>query len=280
MKNQNVSHKFNDLQSLLDYANKPCEVKKSRRASITEEPSKRWDLNTDLPQSLELMQSGWKEGAEKVSDFHGEISGAQSTDYIPLPEMVPSELGEMIEPSEYFAGNPECFYHMDVVERKMPVVKIGLILSIAGGYNSKDLINRGVAMLGLVDLIEKNRINTELWGVFHFQHAGRNNGASLLYEVCIKPSNTPFDIDRLAFICAHPAFFRRIIFCAMEQENKETRMLHDIGDCGRGYSYPSNYSSKDYDLIPDYDPDSFKDTASANKWIKKNAIKAGIQIDE
>jgi hypothetical protein len=102
-----------------------------------------------------------------------------------------------------------------------------------------------------------------------------------LYEIKAKASDEPFDIDKLAFICAHPAFFRKLVFCAMEHENSNFRSKHGITS-GGGYGRVDNNSDfleSEYNLLPDYNPMLFRTPEGSKKWIKENAKRVGIEIE-
>lgn len=267
------SRKFDTVQELMNFCSedKNNVPYKKRSSDSCHVPDHDWDLNTGIKGARELIESGWEQGTKDVISFNGEIMG--KSDYVELPSFEPAELGEMVEPGEYFAGNPECFYTQEIVEQKKPVVKIGLHVSISWTYTSQDLINRGGAMLSLIEMIENQRINTELWGII----LSTTKRKRLCYEVCIKKSSEPFDIDKLAFILAHPAMFRRIGFSLMECDTSEVRELHNVpGYYGR---YSETLESNEYDLIPEYSPNSFKTKEKARTWIKECAVNAGIEIE-
>ncbi len=272
--NLNVKRRFEDVESLVKFATGKTTMTESQMSSI-KLGGHDWDLNTGFDKAIELLESGWKEGADKIEEVSAELSETE-TGYIDLPSFEPSEQGEIVEPGSYFAGDPECFYIQKPVERAVPVVKIGIPCCIGGSEDASSLVNRGLAMLSLINTIEHNRINTELWIV----HYSQVSGSTILYEIKVKASDMPFDMDKLAFICAHPAFFRRIVFATMERESPEFRRSHNIYR-GGGYGRVEPITQSvldDYNLLPDYKPSLFRSKEGSNKWIKRNAEKVGITI--
>jgi hypothetical protein len=268
-----IHRKFESLSELIKFAKGGTDMKDEDRASITHEDyDGTWANGADIKEAWKLLESGWQEGADQIKEVNTDLT-AQSDGYAPLPTFEPSVMGEIVEPSSYFSGEPECFYEQQPTQCKVPVVKIGIPSSISCGAESQELINRGLAMLALINAIEQNRISTELWIVQHCT----SGSSSLVYEIKVKSSDEPFDMDRLAFMCAHPAFFRRVIFSAKEHENKKDRQALGISRSG-GYGQPKTYTSKDYDLLPDYDLGKFRSPDLANQWIIKNAKKVGIEV--
>jgi len=277
MSDLNIKRKFDDVESLVKFATGDTTMIKDQMSSLTHNRSRSWDLNTGYEKAIELLESGWREGADKIDDVSAELSETE-TGYIDLPSFEPSEQGEIVEPASYFAGDPECFYIQKPVERAVPVVKIGIPCCIGAGEDASSLVNRGLAMLALINTIEHNRINTELWIV----HYSERSSSTVLYEIKVKASDSPFDMDKLAFICAHPAFFRRIVFATLERESPEFRKAHGIYSDG-GYGTVEQITKNiidDYNLLPDYDPDLFRSKEGSNKWIKNNAEKVGITITQ
>ena len=126
-------------------------------------------------------------------------------------------------------------------------------------------------MLSLIESIENNRIDTEVY-IVHYSYCGNDK---LIYHIKVKASDMPFDRDKLAFICAHPSFFRRLVFGLMEHEKKSFRDRNGIPG---SYMYPGTYESKEYDLLPDYKLKLFATPEKSMQWVKENARKAGVKI--
>jgi len=267
-----IIRKFDNINELVKFAQGKTDMENSQRASIKENGDD-WTDGASLDDAWNMLESGWPKGADQIKDINAELT-ASSDGYKPLPTFEPSVMGEIVEPSSYFAGEPECFYQQEPTQCKVPVVKIGIPSSIVCSATAQELMNRGLALLSLINAIEQNRISTELW-IVQYCTNGSNN--SLLYHIKVKASDEPFDMDRLAFMCAHPAFFRRIIFSAMEHESKSGRRAIGISR-DDGYGTPKTHQSKEYDLLPDYKMSMFKTPDKSNQWIVENAKKVGIEI--
>jgi hypothetical protein len=84
---------------------------------------------------------------------------------------------------------------------------------------------RGVAVLAVVDAMEKQGRSCEVVAVESINSYGAKRGQWEI-EVPIKRAGESADLDRMAFVLAHPSFLRRLIFCAQD--------ILDLNDSGYG----------------------------------------------
>lgn len=232
-----------------------------------------WDLGTDLNQAIKLLENGWPEGSKKVTELSAEL-GVENLVEQTCTILEPDFSGSILDVGEYINGNPEHFLEYTESEVPKPVIKICVPLSISACENAQSLVNRGVAMLALIDAIELTGASTEVWVN---SYISAKDQYRILSEIKIKASEEPFDVDKLAFIIAHPAFYRRIYFSFVE--NMNNRIVSDIVN-GRGYGRPETYKSEDYDILPDYSPELFRNKKSSLQWIKKHCKSVGVKLSE
>lgn len=232
-----------------------------------------WDLNTSFDGIIEILESGWNEGSKKVVELSAQLGIENLVDQTQTI-LEPDFSGSILDVGEYINGNPEHFLEYTESEVPKQVVKICVPLTISGGENAQSLINRGVAMLALIDAIELTGVSTEVWMNVYIGIRGDGN---LLTELKVKSSDEPFDVDKLACIIAHPAFFRRVYFSFVENMNEE--IVNNIVN-GGGYGYPESYISEDYDILPPYSPDLFRTKEDSLRWITQQCKKVGIKLSE
>jgi hypothetical protein len=77
----------------------------------------------------------------------------------------------------------------------------------------QDIINRGAAVVALIDKIQSEGQRVELIAFCHI--AGRRNDR-LIMAVTVKRPEEPIDMDRVAFALAHPSMLRRAFFRVVE----------------------------------------------------------------
>lgn len=266
-------YKCESLSEFMKQVNGPAPfVNEGSAQSHKSRVSMYWDLETNFEQATEFLNSGWTEGAEKVAELSAELGVENLVDQS-ATILEPDFSGSILDVGEYINGNPEHFLEYTESEVPKAVVKICAPLTIAGREDAQSLINRGVAMLALIDAIELTGASTEVWINVYFETRSFN----VLTELKIKSSEEPFDVDKLAFIIAHPVFFRRIYFGFVENMNE--RIVGRVVN-GGGYGRPETYKSEDYDILPDYNPDLFRTKEGSLNWIKKHCKKIGIKLSE
>lgn len=92
------------------------------------------------------------------------------------------------------------------------IVKIGVSNCFAGGTDQSIVVNRGRAILEVIDRLEKIGYSIELWSIMHTA----KNGHSFTSSVRIKASNERANLSSIAFALCSPAWLRRLAFREME----------------------------------------------------------------
>ena len=196
-----------------------------------------WHGTENFKQAMDLAKYGWSEGRNQLKDGldvanvlrKSKAHKSEGLDVAGAYPLVPAAV----------AGDPMCMFTVgqDVIKTK-PVVRIIVNSFVSAGISHKVIMNRGAAILSWVDALEAMSVRCE---IYVSCIGGANNSSGLGPDYVslgcyAKRAEEVVDLDRLAFVLVHPAFFRRIQFAVMER----------APDMGRRY----NHYCMPCDLIP------------------------------
>lgn len=272
----NIEKKFDNINDLIYYIEnvKP----NSRMTSSKKSPSSGWDNNCDFEKSMYYLKNGWQEGADilyKNIEFANLINKIDKTNYINydvcgMYPFIPAAI----------AGNPE-----NMIDNSYStfsnnrIVKFVINSAYSTGINSQIIIDRGTAILSVIDLLESNNTGVEIEIVF--SASNRFDCSKLNIIINLKKSNEFLDLSKLAFAICHPAFTRRIFFASMERVLQEKK---DIDKYYRNYGYPVTFDLTNepnivyFDKINMNDLDLYENLEKTIKTIN-NMVKKSLNID-
>ena len=115
----------------------------------------------------------------------------------------------------YAAGVPEDMFVPleDGAANSKPIVRIAVNVVCSAFVEPQDIINRGAAVVALIDKIQSEGQRVELIAFCHVE--GSRNDRYIM-SVTVKRPEEPIDMDRVAFALAHPSMLRRCFFRAVE----------------------------------------------------------------
>lgn len=168
--------------------------------------------NCTWDDAVRMARFGWPEGCENlaravaiarperaiVASLTRDVAG----DYPLIPAVV--------------AGDP-----MNMIARRRsqvaatPVVRIDYNASLPGRISAGCMMNRGAALLSIVDALENRGYSCELRLIAKTHQNNHKQTARM--AVLFKRAGEPLDIDRAAFALTHPATVRRFYFAFKEQ---------------------------------------------------------------
>jgi hypothetical protein len=222
-------------------------------------------------EAVKLSQEGWPKGLELCSELvarleHKMTSRTQSH----VPEYALScgipDIGV------FLANDPECFLAKNPVEKEGfgKLVRLVVNLTCSCGYSPEDLMRRGIAVLALVDLLEKNGKSCEIVAIT----AARSGGQHWEIEVPIKTMGRVAEMDRIAFALAHPGFYRMLMFSAWECLNYPCTSFGIITEsmCEKDEDTDYYFPSMSCDQCPTQEE-------ALMEWILKMLAQQGIHIE-
>lgn len=114
----------------------------------------------------------------------------------------------------YAAGVPQDMFAMcDIAPPSpSPIVRIAVNMSAPAGVDATSIVNRGVAIVSLIDRIQLSGRRVELIAIKH----GKTNDEKFIWQVTVKRPEEPIDMDRVGLCFATPIMLRRFFFRVLE----------------------------------------------------------------
>ena len=227
-----INHRFESLGELLRYTD-TTPAQWQDRSSRTKGGD--WNGSKDWPEALDLAAHGWPEGRAKMSQALA-MAQAAST-FESYPAMSLDVAGGYLLPHLAAAGDPFCMVTpAPISERSRPVLRLCVAAAVSAMVNPHEIINYGAALLTIIDALESANFRVELSLVYALRSHADSKAS---FTVTVKQAQDILELDRLAFVLASPAMWRRIGFAFIETLPQEFES---------GYGVPRDPDAgKDYD---------------------------------
>jgi hypothetical protein len=185
-------------------------------------------VNT-FKEAEELAYKGWPEGTKLANNLLASIEERiiYSRARVHHPEYAIT--GGTPDVGVFLSNDPECFLKKEAEAKEGvgKLVRINVNVCCSAVFSPTDMMRRGIAVMALVDLIERTGRSAEIVATSSQQHMDQ----ILEFEVPLKNFGAQLEMDRIAFALGHPAFFRRILFSCMT--------IAGVGDDdASGYGWP------------------------------------------
>jgi hypothetical protein len=95
-----------------------------------------------------------------------------------------------------------------------PIVRIAVNMSANCHVDAQDIVNRGVAIVSLIDRIQLSGRRVELIAIKHGNDFRSND--KFVWSVTVKRPEEPIDMDRVGLCFATPIMLRRFFFRVLE----------------------------------------------------------------
>ena len=114
----------------------------------------------------------------------------------------------------YAAGVPQDMFAMSDIAppSPSPIVRIAVNMSAPAHVDATSIVNRGVAIVSLIDRIQLSGRRVELIAIKH----GKTNDEKFIWQVTVKRPEEPIDMDRVGLCFATPIMLRRFFFRVLE----------------------------------------------------------------
>ena len=191
----------------------------------------------------ELARTGYARAREDLRDVMIEVqAGANDA---PRPDFYYDVAGSIPSVPAYVSGDPANM--MDLGETPIkPTCRISVEVGVAWKCKAKAIYMRGVAILGLINSLERQGINTELSIAYTCDMMQRlYDGPPIAFVCPIRELGQAFDLDQIAFFLATPGPLRRIGFALMERDKETVKLTHG----GYGEAASSGLALPDYDIV-------------------------------
>lgn len=209
----NVMHYvFDSITEYLDYLDKQKTSEGFRYSSLSSQQVSdegTWEGTKTYEEAKQLAKYGYKENYDTFINLKNQLDsyikvGAkrikQFNDYI----------GYVPDVKAYLEGSPLCMINKKNPARKQ--IDIYFNVAVSCGTNTKQIYNRGVIILSLIDLLEKKgfSVNLKLFDM-------TSDGNQLHYsEFRLKNTDERANPSKLYFPMCHNAWLRRLWFRLLE----------------------------------------------------------------
>jgi hypothetical protein len=164
----------------------------------------------NFDEAMGLVTNGWPEGRAKLMT----AMAAAQTSTVFTPSLVMDVAGAYPIAALAAAGDPCSMVDLAPVEdRVRPIVRLLVQRAGAAAYSVEEFTNYGAAIMSYIEGLEAAGFRCEVTVCFASDF--RSDGDQFC-TVVVKRAEEPIEIDRMAFVMVHPAFFRRIAFAAYE----------------------------------------------------------------
>ena len=168
----------------------------------------------------------------------------------------------------YAAGVPEdMFIQSETAPTSAtPIVRIAVNMSASAMIDADYIVNRGAAIVTLIDRIQSTGRRVELVA---FQHC-TSDKTKYAWSVTVKRPEEPVNIDRIGLAFATPIMLRRFFFRVMEFMTPRVVF---------GYGYPTHFEdecSKFHLTIPHIQGRDYRTPDAANRTVQSLWEKAAI----
>lgn len=279
-----VDRSFASLTEFVNFAmrepegeqNRSTSARSSRTTSMSE-----WYGTKSFSEASD-MAFNWPDGADRVNRLRAKVSlgNVQRVKVVVPQRKAPGR----IDMGRVMQGHPYGFQRViDGEEFKQGqsrnVVDILINACVSAGVDANVIEARGAAVLALAEALEQRgkrvRITVGM---------ANNRGCGIDYRVVVKQPGQPLNLNSVAFAVAHPSFFRRFIFSAMETESASVCKSVGIGAYGYGYGMVGEFRDVPKDTIYMGGADfrrstQWNDTGYVQTWIKDTLREQGINID-
>jgi hypothetical protein len=216
--------------------------------------SPEWSGSKNWQEALDYAINGHPVGRTKIEAALPKVTSEPE----PLWDVAP--VGAFACIPAHAAGVPEDMFipTEDAPPVSSPIVRIAVNMSASGGVDPQDIVNRGVAIVSLIDRIQASGRRVELIAIKH----GHCHGEKFIWKVTVKRPEEPIDMDRVGLVFATPIMLRRFFFRVME-----FTVPHVVDGYGFSTHYPEE--CRDCDLsIPNIKGGEYRTQESANAMVQ------------
>tara|TARA_R110002051_G_scaffold308591_1_gene380472 strand:- start:2363 stop:3163 length:801 start_codon:yes stop_codon:yes gene_type:complete len=169
-----------------------------------------WAGTNTLEEANELMTHGWQAGLDMVKQ--GLTYELADTGMDDAPQWEIGMAGQRPNIGAYCSGAPEHMMYMHDTSGQEPIIKMIVDVVCSCRIKGSAMINRGIALVGLIDYIESTGKRVHLIA----RWSTSDRGKQYTFNVTVKAPEEHMDMGRVAFAIGNPSFSRRIMFKFLE----------------------------------------------------------------
>ena len=189
-----------------------------------------------LQEAIDYGSYGWKD-SKAIKDIAFELDSL-----IPVTELRNSFIydisGDEADVGRFLSNEPENMIQYTIEEDKNnKLVHIVCNTTFSSSVSKSIIYNRGASLVTLINKLEDlgYRVKLDLVVSITSDYKEMSDSFTVLIEV--KDYSELLDLDRVAYCLCHRSFFRRLVFCLLEQQSLEAVEQFGFHSNG-GYGYP------------------------------------------
>lgn len=202
-----------------------------------------WSGSHDWPEAMQFAIAGHPAARAAIGAVAVKVTSAPE----PLWDVAP--VGAFPCIPAYAAGVPEDMFTQseDAPPVRSPIVRIAVNMSASASVSAKHIVNRGAAIVALIDRIQSTGRRVELIAIKH----GQSLNHQFVWAVTVKRPEEQVDMDRIGLAFATPIMLRRFFFRVMEftvpsQVMGHGSPTHFPNECADYHLTLPNISGSDY----------------------------------
>jgi hypothetical protein len=183
-----------------------------KRCDSKGKDSPEWYGSASLDEAIKLAEQGVPALREELY----QTAARQKMEAAPMWDIAPVGVFPCIP--AHAAGIPEDMFMPidDGMSAPKPIIRIYMNVSAGAHTSSTQIMNRGAAIVNLIDSIEGDGLRrVELVAVCNSANRSGGNKRNL-FSVVVKRPEEDLDWGRVSFALAHPSFLRRLMFRVQE----------------------------------------------------------------
>lgn len=238
-------------------------------------------------EAYHLATHGWPEGRRLVEKLSAEI--VERIVGAGLVQVTQYDVeGDDLDIGRYLLGEPEVWGYLEDTDTRVEsfakpkVIHLVLNLSASAAINKSTLIARGAAAAALVDILEMHNVRCEVTLTESVTPSTGSRRGHSEFHIPVKKPGDSLQMDQLAFLMAHPASLRRIVFAVNERLPEDIIKHFGFADGGfgvGGYGIPTQSNLKGDIHVGHIYSESEWSKESSIAWIKKVLIEQGFTLE-
>ena len=214
-----IRHTYDSLGEFLVAAQREPLIGNPSSREETGTFGEKWSGTSTFAEAIDLAVKGWAEGCKRLMTA---MAAAQSAPAF-TPALMMDVAGAYPIAALAAAGDPCSMVDLQPVEdRVRPIVRLVVQRGGSAAYDPEEFMNYGAAVLSYIEGLEAASFRVEIEVAF----AANIPPVDHYLSVIVKRAEDPLEIDRLAYVLTHPAFFRRIGFAVKESTPGVAEHLH------------------------------------------------------
>lgn len=240
---------FDSVGAWADYTAAATPQPRAGSASESNGRGKEWDNGMTYEEALRVAQSGgyWAEGSKLLQKQMA--LAEQFSARVPMPRLRRDLVGGAPCVGAYCMGHPKSMFKRDKeLAQGKPILTVAVCMGAYSGSTYKQKLNRGAAIMTAVNELETQGYRCELRLVHRLPDCPSHALKKWCnVEVVLKKAEEKFNPASCAFMLAHAAAHRHVMFKTMEC----TPIMAELTSCG--YGYAGNMESLKHSLTEDFD---------------------------